>query len=126
MTLFPDQQVNREAAQWKTIFSTPSVDISPSQVFSNFGSITEPITPEVDYDAVVRSIAEHLAEDVYQVLKDDLIPTMRSKTAQSHRDARNVSMRVRPTAMARTPMITPNHSKRPIRAVQSKSRLNPL
>ena len=123
MTLFPDPQVNRESAQWKAIFSTPSIDISSAQLFSNFGSICEQISPELDHDAVVRSIAEHFANDVYQILKDDVVPSVRSKTAQGHRDPNN--MRVRPTAIARTPMITPNHPKR-VRAVNSKSRLGAI
>jgi len=107
MALFTDPSVWREANQWKAVFGPTGIGDTNTQIFANFGSITESIAPKVDRSQLVARITEQFAMDIYSELKNDIPTQFRSsRTSQGNREPA-----VRPPPQ-RTPVVTPHNSRR--------------
>ena len=112
-TLFNDAAAWREANQWKAVFATPCIDDTTTQLFANFGSMSDTDSPSPDRESIVTKIAEQFAMDVYMELKNDIndAQTRASRTSQGNRD-----LSKKPIQTQRTPVVTPhNNSRRVVR-----------
>jgi hypothetical protein len=108
MALFNDVSVWRESNQWKAVFGPIGIGDANTQLFANFGSITEHRSTQPDIADLASRIAEQFAMDVYSELKNDIpIPFRSSRTSQGKREAT-----ARPVAPQRTPVVTPHNSRR--------------
>lgn len=123
MTLFNESAAWRETSQWKAVFATPSIDESNSQLFANFGSLTEENSASsVDTDMLVHKITDHLALEVFSALKGELQSTPRSaQTSQCTRDTKN---RGRTPLPRSPPVVTPNNNKRLVNGTSQKPRFS--
>lgn len=110
MTLFSDPGTWRETSQWKAVFATPSIDESNTQLFANFGSISEDFETISDNDTIVRNVTEQLAMDVFQALKNDF--TAQPRSAQTSQGGREPARRGKTPGPSRTPVVTPSNSRR--------------
>lgn len=111
MSVFDDPHLIMEAAKWRSAFADFCVESSKTQFFSNFGSRFEKREPDIDYEALLTSISNRLATDLLIAIKQDAsqIP-QRSKTATIIRDGKMPRGRGQGP---RTPLVTPNQSRRP-------------
>lgn len=108
MTLFPDASVWRESSQWKAVFGPTAISDTNSQLFANFGSISENLPARADISQIAARITEQFAMDVYSELKNDIPTQFRSsRTSQGNRD-----IAARPPPPSRTPVVTPHNSRR--------------
>ena len=112
MAVFNDPSVWRECNQWRAVFANPSE--GNSQLFSNFGSITEECPQTQDMESLIRTISEQFALDVFSELKNDLtFEPMRSvRTSQADR-----KIQQKPVTPHKTPNVTPISTKRNNRVV---------
>lgn len=87
--IFPEPSVWREQSAWKTIFAEPSVSMSHSQLFSNFGSAIENESPYTDFESMLDQISLRLANDVIKQLEsENIVETKRiAYTASGNRSA---------------------------------------
>lgn len=114
MDIFCDPVVLRECNQWKSIYCSPSACDGHSQLFTNFGSISEEKKSDKGYDDIISIIAEKFAMDIYQELKNDLSTNqVRIQTSQAGRN----KSRTKPYTTAKGSVITPHHSRRGCRSV---------
>lgn len=109
MALFGDAAAWRESSQWKAVFATPGMEDSNAQLFTNFGSVQDVDVATDDLDTFVTKVSEQFAMDVYAELKTDINQAQQraSKTAHGGRETGKRSV-----APQRTPVITPNNSRR--------------
>ena len=109
-TLFNDPAAFRESNQWRAVFATPSMNDNQSQIFSNFGSISDQMQNTQDFSALVAKITSQFAMDVFAELRNDIMQasSRSSKTSQGIRD--QPSKVITPQ---RTPgVITPHNPRR--------------
>jgi hypothetical protein len=108
MTLFSDASVWREANQWKAVFGPTGIGDTNTQLFANFGSVSETVSPTPDRCALATRITEQFAMDVFAELKNDIPAQFRSsRTSQGNREGAG-----RPPLPQRTPVVTPHNSRR--------------
>jgi hypothetical protein len=109
MTLFSDASVWREANQWKAVFGSMGIGDTNTQLFANFGSVSETISPTPDVSLLAARITEQFAMDVFAELKNDISTQFRSsRTSQGNREGAGRP----PPAPQRTLVITPHNSRR--------------
>ncbi|EAY01697.1 hypothetical protein TVAG_316840 [Trichomonas vaginalis G3] len=109
MSVFDDPYLIMEAAHWRSTFADTCVESTKSPFFSNFGSKFEKKDIEIDTDAILNSICNQMAPEILVSWKQDSNIPQRSKTAQNLREGRSRGRNINPY---RTPLVTPNQSRR--------------
>ena len=102
--MLADQDVYREFMQWKTIYSNLAFNESGHVLFSNYGSISEDVTADLDMEALSRAISEQFAMGVFVELQSLLEPDPTRPIRSSETQRTGAVKHILPH---RTPNVTP-------------------